>query len=357
MTSNSYPKVSAQWLGRDGSNIPAELEIAADNMLCARSANNEMLVASLSEVAVSPRLASIPRRIQFPNDVILVVDDNDFVDAALRRVNGMRGSLVLHRLERHWGWVMVLFIAALLVGWGVLNYGLPRAAEAIAVSTPESTVISLSADALDVMEGQGWLERSELPAEQRADARDLFNVLVSRYGGEQQGQYRILFRKMIFDWPNALALPDGTILVTDRLLELAEDDELTAVFVHEIGHVRERHGLRMMIQAAGAAGLGLLIFGDITGTLSLALLSAAYSREFEREADCFAYSTLSDIGIDWQVFGAILQKMEYDVRSDREGVRSDEEDADSDRGIETLFHFFSSHPNTEARSNPTRHCR
>ena len=83
---------------------------------------------------------------------------------------------------------------------------------------------------------------------------------------------------------NAFALPNGTIVVTDDLVKLAEhDDELVAVLAHEIGHVVSRHALRRVLQDSGVMLLVAGITGDIVSISSLAaalptlLIEAKYS--------------------------------------------------------------------------------
>jgi peptidase M48-like protein len=72
--------------------------------------------------------------------------------------------------------------------------------------------------------------------------------------------------------------------------DLVMTDELVAVLAHEIGHVRGRHALRQLLQAAGVSAIAFALLGDvssISGLLSAAraLLHAKHSRDFEREAD------------------------------------------------------------------------
>ncbi|WP_163071438.1 M48 family metalloprotease, partial [Acinetobacter baumannii] len=65
---------------------------------------------------------------------------------------------------------------------------------------------------------------------------------------------------------NAIALPGGKIYVFEGLLDKAENvDELAGVLAHELGHVKNRDGLRNMIYNGGTSFLIGLLFGDITG--------------------------------------------------------------------------------------------
>ena len=69
--------------------------------------------------------------------------------------------------------------------------------------------------------------------------------------------YQIEFRAMKGQGANAFALPSGTIVISDELVLLAEDDrEIVAVLAHECAHVRHRHVLRAVLQnSAGRRGV------------------------------------------------------------------------------------------------------
>lgn len=374
--SDSFENTAAQWFGADGRVIPAEVSFGADGEVRARNAESETRATPIASVSISPRVANIPRRIEFPDGVALTVADNDFVDAALRRASRMRGSRVMHVFESRAVWAMFFLALAALVAWSGLTRGVPAAGKIAAAAVSRETLTALSNEAREAMEARGILSASELSDAEKNRARDLFDNLASRFA-EDDLEYRLLFRRMQFggdQLANAFALPDGTIMLTDRLAELAEDGELTAVFAHEIGHARERHGVRQLAQAVGAAGLGALIFGDITGALGAALVSSGYSRAFEREADCFAYRALSTGGGDWRDLGRALRKMERDnappppiiaarndndnrdANANRNANEKSGTDAAIEAGLERFANFLSTHPPTEARADPETHC-
>jgi Zn-dependent protease with chaperone function len=76
--------------------------------------------------------------------------------------------------------------------------------------------------------------------------------------------YSLNFRKGGSIGPNAFALPDGSLVLTDELVELAANDEaVLGVLGHEIAHVEGEHTLRQLYRAAGVAGFIMLIGGDI----------------------------------------------------------------------------------------------
>jgi predicted Zn-dependent protease len=159
--------------------------------------------------------------------------------------------------------------------------------------------------------------------------------------------YRLELRSSKRLGANAFALPSGEVVVTDQLVELAKkDDELVAVLAHEIGHLRQRHGLRRLLQDSATVLLIAAVTGDLTSIVSLAsalpaiLLQAKYSRDFEREADEFALDYMKRHDIPPESFGAILLRME-----ERRGAAADIPD------------YLSTHPATRERAERSRVAR
>jgi Zn-dependent protease with chaperone function len=86
-------------------------------------------------------------------------------------------------------------------------------------------------------------------------------------------------------------------VLTDELAELLADapDVTTGVLAHELGHVRHRHGMRMVVQASVLAVLTGWLIGDFSSVLAAVpavLGQQSYARDFEREADDEAIAVL-----------------------------------------------------------------
>jgi predicted Zn-dependent protease len=95
--------------------------------------------------------------------------------------------------------------------------------------------------------------------------------------------------------------------VTDALVELLDggegpvDEALLGVIAHEIGHVRARHGLRMVTESAATATLLAWWVGDYSSVLAGGptwLVQAQYSRAHERDADAHALALMHAARID-----------------------------------------------------------
>ena len=102
---------------------------------------------------------------------------------------------------------------------------------------------------------------SGLSQDRREALRAGFVQLAGRSSLSQPPE--LLFRIVPAIGPNALALPGGSVLLTDALVALARsDDEILGVLAHELGHVEGRHGLRQAYAAAGFIVAAGMVAGD-----------------------------------------------------------------------------------------------
>ena len=102
---------------------------------------------------------------------------------------------------------------------------------------------------------------------------------------------------------NAFAFPGGPIVVTDDLVRVLDnDDQILAVIAHELGHVRERHGMRQVLRVGGMFVIASAVLGaddsllEELAAIAVSTVSAGYSRDFERDADAFAGRLLQSAG-------------------------------------------------------------
>jgi hypothetical protein len=215
-------------------------------------------------------------------------------------------------LETHWVRTAIVALAGIAATALLLTRGLPVLAEPVAALLPERAGQLLGRQTLEVLDAR-FLGPSELDAARRAGLTAAFEPLRRAAGVGAELRFRSGGRF----GPNALALPDGTIVVTDALVQLAGDErEVLAVLAHELGHVHGRHGLRAILQNSGAALVLAAVFGDLVSLTSSAvvlptvLLQSGYSRELEREADAFALALLEETDLDPAWFARILGRLQ-----------------------------------------------
>jgi Zn-dependent protease with chaperone function len=291
-----------------GKFIAATLEMQNASLLVRGSEGALLAEAPRRQVQVSSRLGSLARRLDFPGGARFETADNDGVDALLRRGSGM-----LHRLEQSWRMVLAgIVIAAAAVAW-FGYYGVPLAALWMAERTPQAVSVFITRQTLDTIDGR-VLKPTRLKPAQRQHLDALFAIVAKAEG---RGGYRLLLRDAPFIGPNAFALPDGTIVLTDQLAQMIRsDDEIEGVFAHEMSHVNRAHVLQRVYQASLVPAAIAFITGDATqvghfaAVLPGVLLQSAYSRQFEQQADDDAARLLKRMGRDPGAMGNLLERME-----------------------------------------------
>lgn len=271
------------------------------------------------------------------------------------------GTPLSARAHQSWRWTMlattVLLVVAIMGYW----WGLPLAARFLAPLVPQTISQQIGKATLQTMDEQ-WLKPSQLTQPEQARWRALLTKAIARGldgtamgsntgmdtrsgGTSRQPAIQLQFRQAHIG-PNAFALPDGSIVITDDLIALLHDreDVLIGVVGHEIGHVTGRHGLRGLIQAGLLGAVGSLAFGDFSTVLASAPIlmgQLAYSRDLEREADDAAITFMHRNHIRPSVMGVFFQRIQDEGR--RKGPAAspagDHDDAGRPMGI-----AFSSHP-------------
>jgi Zn-dependent protease with chaperone function len=315
----------------------ATLSIGADGFVRIEGDGWERSVR-LQEVEISDRIASVPRRVRFADGAVFETSENDAIDTALLSLGQHTFHHDVARWERRWPIALVSLVLIAVVSWAFVVHGVPAIANVAARVLPPSVDRAIGAEGLDILDRM-FFEPSKLPEARRKALAARFRDMTAPL--KDGHDYRLEFRSAGEDGANAFALPSGIIVMTDELVALAQrDEELVAVLAHEIGHVRGRHGLRMILQSAGVSVLALAVLGDLGSASALAalipgLIHAKHSRAFETEADEFAKQWLRDHAIDESHFDSMLCRL-------ADGEADDDED--------TRFDFLSSHPPTSQRA-------
>lgn len=223
-----------------------------------------------------------------------------------------RGESVVVRAQQSWRWVLASIAATVLLVAAVYEWGVPWAARAAVPLIPQSVDAAVGEQALASLE-EHLLEPSKLPAEQQQRLRAAFEQAVRAQPAGAVPAHRILFRASEIG-PNALALPGGTMVVTDDLVELVDGDAnvITGVLAHELGHVRHRHGMRLLVQVTAIGVVASAVLGDFNALLTAVpvwLGQAAYARDAEREADAESARFLKNAGISPAVMVTFFERI------------------------------------------------
>lgn len=201
---------------------------------------------------------------------------------------GRRDSIVV-RVQQRWKWVMVSILVLLALVFVGYRHGLPLAARGVVALLPASVDEALGEAALSSIDGSGIMKPSTLGADKQGAVSRAFAQAVARLPAGDAPNYRLEFRKSSIG-PNAFALPGGAIVLTDELYERVDGNPaiLIGVLGHELGHLRHRHGMRMLVQASVLSAAAGALYGDFSALFAqvpVLLGQASYSRTFEHEAD------------------------------------------------------------------------
>jgi Zn-dependent protease with chaperone function len=298
----------------------------------------------VDSLRVSAGVGAIRRSIRLPGGGMCDVSDGAIL-ADIERLQGKgRLAALLHRWERS----IPLAAAAVLLTVAVvvlfMRFGVPALARHAAFLLPVSAEASLGRESLATLD-RFLFKPSRVGPDKQRELQALFRGMTAPMPGGSG--YRLLFRSSPTLGANALALPSGIVVMTDAMVALAKNDqELAAVIAHELGHVRERHLLRHVLQNSVATLLMATITGDIvsvtslSATLPTALIDAKFSRDFEREADDDACAYLRQKGIPVSHYVAILSRLQGELEK-KSGATA--------KGEDPFRNYLSTHPATAER--------
>ncbi len=304
---------------------------------------------ALADVRVDARVGDARRTLSLPGGAQLQTDDHAALAQLFPRAN--RLETWVQALERRWGYALGAIVVTAGFAWWCVTYGLPVTAKAVAGFVPADIEARLGEQTLYALD-QSLCSPSALAADRKRAVQKSFSTLTA--GLNDGYAYRLEFRACGRVGPNAFALPGGALVITDDLIKLAQNDrQIAAVLAHEIGHVRYRHGLRAALQGAGVAALIAALAGDAVGITHLAvmlptvLLQTGYSRDFEYEADTYAFQRLKQTGSSPKYFAEIMTRLE-EHRNKGGGLPGGGK-RDKPAGGSGALDYLSTHPATAER--------
>jgi len=326
----------------------------------------------IDSIQISSRLANTPRYLNFPDGSLFETTDNDAVDklVAIFKPSFLNG--VLHGLESAKIWVITSVSVVILFGWLLIQYGIPHFSKEVANMLPTEASQYMGQGVLEIMD-ENWFKETKLSINKQDELRLLFSQLLDNI--EDSNHYKLEFR---FGGPiqaNAFALPNGTIVFTDELINLAENNlEIASIMLHEAGHVKHHHSLRSTIQQFSLAMFVMVVSGDVSTSSSivsaipLMLVESGYSQKMESEADSFSLDYMLKHNINPIHFVAIMEKLEasysdsYDdcMEDSKEDLKQNDclkeavEKKKKSIDGKNLTDYFSTHPNMQKRIDKFR---
>ena len=318
----------------------------------------------LDSLVISPRVGKTARYVRFPNNGRFETLNNDGIDHLLSLHTENEPWFIAYNWESKLRFIAVAAVIMCIFLFAMVKTGIPAASKNIAHRLPAHFSTSLAENVLIELDDL-YFEKSELSPERQSHIRGLFKELIPE---NSELEYSLKFRKSEPFGANAIALPNGTIVLTDDLVNVASyDEEIIAVLLHEIGHIVHKHSLRNAIEATGIYALYAWVTGDVElsstvlFSLSAILLKAQYSRDHESEADLYSLEELLAHEINPNYFPSIMNKISTAsaaVGKDKDKNTSSSSETDTtstntegeQNYIDIIFNYLATHPSTEIRN-------
>ncbi|CAA6813138.1 MAG: Unknown protein [uncultured Sulfurovum sp.] len=304
----------------------------------------------LSHLTISERLGNVERKIRLEDGAVFATLDNDGIDTLFK--GEQKINAFVHYLETNLKWIAVAVVVAMFTVFAFFKWGVPWTSQKIAHALPYETNELIAEGTMDFLDSY-LFEESNLSIEEQEKISKHFKNKLAKLSVEDESkiEYSIHFRSWKMgeqEIPNALALPSGDLVLTDKFIQLSENqDEIDAVLLHEMGHVVHRHSLEMLIEGTFITVAVMLMTGDGSGLgdmgigLGSALINSAYSRGHESEADKYAFEKMLQVGIDPKSFSNIMNRMTTYMTEEDNSTKNKEDD--------DILDYFSSHPSTQER--------
>lgn len=283
---------------------PVRLSVKGDEIFAAyMDLHNasEDFCCLISELKIDPPLGKIRRKITLPDGRVFETDDRVAID----RLQPSKFWTNLFKVEGNWRFIVPLAIITPFMAIGLYRMVLPLFISFGMAMTPDEMLYSIDDSLMEIMD-RVFVDESELEISRQIELQNQFTALLGnldKIDYDKSGRdfkYKLLFRKSDRIGPNAFALPGGTIVMTDALVEaFPQDHVLTAVLGHEIGHVEQQHSLRQIFRVVGTATTFNLIAGDsgplLEGAMEegAAIMALSYSRKHETQSDNFSYDLMA----------------------------------------------------------------
>ncbi|SIO06406.1 M48 family metallopeptidase [Salinivibrio sp. ES.052] len=267
-------------------------------------------VWSLADMDVSVPVGSLPLVLTFPERDTFIPDESQSLADAL---GPYRKGKRLHWLEQHKLAILASLLVVVLLVVLLFSHGLPALSRGLVPLVPDEVPNQIGQKTRDALD-EHMLLPTQLSEQTQDRVQQQFDGLVEQLPALPL-KPSLVFRQ----WEgtaNALALSDGTIIVTDALVALADTPEqLDSILLHEIGHLAHQHSLKSLIRATLLSTTVALLTGESTGLADnllgggVFLLTKGYSRDDEREADAYARQHMTTIYGDATAMKAMLKRI------------------------------------------------
>jgi len=332
----SQPILGTYYFPKSSKAHEAQLQVSGD-MISLHYLGTCAEVFDINALKVSTEIPGVPMSIEFPDGAKFTAKESAI------RLQPHRSNLAAMEKSKQLIVASVILVPLLL--WFMIMVVMPRMAQASVAYLPEAIPEQMGKQAFKLIE-ELFLEPSTIEESTQQQVKQQWQQALSALNLSSDKYVLHVYASESLG-PNAFALPDGTVVITDELLEKLIDkpDAVLAVLLHEIGHVEHRHSLRMVAQSVSNAVVFAMIFGDLEsiGEILLGsgstLVQSQFSRDMEREADEYALSHLVLLGKSTEAFAQAMQSF-LDLSTGDKDPK--------------LLKYLSSHPDTQERIDKAR---
>lgn len=323
--------------------LPVRLTTEGEVLFVYHQESNELLYATQhNEIHASSKLVGVPRELTLPDRALIIVTNAPVIDQWIDTKQGKKNRVAWMEGSR-----MAVLLSLILVPltlFATFKFAIPTLAVTFADWVPNSVTEMASEHTLLALD-KSLLNETQLPEKTQQEYLGYWHDMMNQLS-LQHSEFNIQFRYSEEFGPNAFALPDGTMVITDQLVELVNNDInlLTAILLHEIGHVQHKHSMRLIAETLGTTLMINLIFGDVSALVELfggftsTVIQNQFSQELEWEADNYALQHLSHLGLEKESFALAMESL---------AQRAGQENSNLDQ-------WLSSHPSISERIENAR---
>ncbi len=338
--------IEGKWYAKGSSKQQDALLFVEDGIYKLKIEDALLYTLELEYIQIASRLGNVERKLTLQDGSIFATYENDAIDAMFSQKE--KKSNYLHYLESNIRWIIIALFVTIFSTFSFFKWGVPFLSEQIAEALPQKTNELIAGNTLEILD-KYLFKATTIPEQEQEEIRNHFQSSIATLDTTTKNtKYKLHFRL----WkegnrsiPNAFALPSGDIIVTDKFIQLAKNqEEIDSILLHEMGHVVHKHTLKRVIESSFVAVAVMVIVGDTSAITDMGvgvgslLVSSSYSRKYESEADNYAFEKMLRAKIDPASFSTIMNRME--ASSQNKAKDSDEE---------SVVDYISSHPSTKQR--------
>ncbi len=264
----------------------------------------------------------------------VVIEDPHFLHEAHRVAPGALGNVWNQPHKRSLRYVLMILALVIVppLIFAIWVYAIPAMTNAVADKIPTTWEEKLGQDYFKMLFKNSIKE----PDPQVRKALDAISKRLLTAVPDQPYHFRIYVHpsKMV----NAMALPGGTIVVFQGLINATETpEELAGVLAHEFQHVLKRHSTRNIIRSEVIHLFGLIISGN-SDSMANVILQAGnlldhlrYSRQLESQADAEGMKMMLATHVDPRGMVRVFEKLEEEQHRQLKSMNKDKKKAEPEK--------------------------